>query len=83
MIGTVISKNGKEIRLTAERWSHIVESHDYMAGNQDLVFETIEAPDIIVRIKEDEFVALNIMARPPSRRNIFLSYIKNMKEMGL
>ena len=48
MIGTVISKNRKEIRLTSERWSHIVESHDYMAGNQDIVFETLEDPDIIV-----------------------------------
>ena len=48
MIGTVISKNGKEIRLTAERWAHIVESHDYMAGNQDMVFETLESPDSIV-----------------------------------
>ncbi len=48
MIGTVILKNGKELRLTAERWSHIVEAHDYMAGNQDLVFETLEVPDYIV-----------------------------------
>jgi hypothetical protein len=44
-IGIVISKNGREIRLTAERWAHIVEAHDYMAGNQDLVFETVENPD--------------------------------------
>jgi hypothetical protein len=48
MSGSVISRNGKVIRLTAERWSHIAEAHDYMAGNQDLVFETIEKPDYIV-----------------------------------
>jgi len=58
MIGTVISKNGKEIRLTAERWSHIVESHDYMAGNQDIVFETLEDPDIIDGGKGNEFIAI-------------------------
>ena len=58
MIGTVTSKNGKEIRLTAERWSHIVESHDYMAGNQDVVFETLENPDIIVSGGKDEFIAV-------------------------
>ena len=44
MIGTVISKNGKEISLSAERWYYIVESHDYMAGNQDIIFETPENP---------------------------------------
>ncbi len=58
MIGTVISKNSKVLRLTAERWSHIVEAHDYMAGNQDLVFETLEDPDIIVSGEKDEFIAM-------------------------
>ena len=58
MIGTVISKNAKEIRLTAERWAHIVESHDYMAGNQDKVFETLENPDNIVSGAKDEFIAV-------------------------
>lgn len=59
IIGTAISKNNKAIRLTAERWSHIVESHDYMAGNQDVVFETLEGPDIIVSGGgENEFIAV-------------------------
>lgn len=58
MIGTVISKNGKEIRLTEERWAHIVESHDYMAGNQDIVFETLEDPDVIVGGEKMEFLAV-------------------------
>lgn len=58
MIGAVISKNGKEIRLTAERWFHIVEAHDYMAGNQDFVFETLESPDTIISGREDELIAI-------------------------
>lgn len=58
MIDTVISKNSIEIRLTAERWAHIVEAHDYMAGNQDLVLETIESPDIIVKGEKNELIAL-------------------------
>ena len=47
-----------EIRLTAESWAHIVEAHDYMAGNQDLVFETVENPDIIVEAEKEEMIAL-------------------------
>ena len=39
-----VSKNGKSIRITDERWTHVVESHDYMAGNRDLVVETVEDP---------------------------------------
>ena len=58
IIGTVFSKNNKEIRLTAERWAHIVESHDYMAGNQDIVFETMEDPDVIVGGEKNEFLAV-------------------------
>ncbi|HLG29655.1 MAG TPA: hypothetical protein VI387_05535 [Candidatus Brocadiales bacterium] len=58
MIGAVVSKNGKKIRLTAERWSHIVESHDYMAGNQDMVFESLEDPDKIISGGKKEFIAI-------------------------
>ncbi|MBI3301892.1 MAG: hypothetical protein HYZ72_07415 [Deltaproteobacteria bacterium] len=35
-----------------------MESHDYMAGNLDLVVETIEAPDSIVVGRKGEFIAL-------------------------
>ncbi|MBI5205444.1 MAG: hypothetical protein HZA11_11055 [Nitrospirae bacterium] len=63
MVGVVISKNGLEIRLTAERWAHIVEAHDYMAGNQDLVLETIESPDMIVQGDKNELIALKYYAK--------------------
>jgi len=63
MIGSVISKNGKEIKLSEERWYHIVEPHDYMAGNQDIIFETLESPDIIVEGRKKEFIALKYYAK--------------------
>lgn len=63
MIGSVISKNGKEIRLSEERWYHIAESHDYMAGNQDIIFETLESPDIIMEGRMEEFIALKYYAK--------------------
>ena len=53
-----VSKNGTPIRLTDERWTHVVESHDYMAGNRDLVIETIEDPDFIVTGGKGELIAL-------------------------
>lgn len=62
-VRTVASKNGIEIRLTAERWFHITESHDYMAGNQDMVLETLENPDYIVEGDKYEMIALKHYAK--------------------
>jgi hypothetical protein len=53
-----ISKNGIPIRLTHKQWVHIVDSHDYMAGNMDQVLESVEDPDYIIRGWTDELIAL-------------------------
>jgi len=42
------SVNGAPIRLTAERWHHIVNSHDEMAGYYDDCLETVENPDLVL-----------------------------------
>ncbi|MBI4685683.1 MAG: hypothetical protein HY755_10845 [Nitrospirae bacterium] len=82
MIGSVVSKNGIEIRLTAERWSHIVEAHDYMAGNQDLVFETIENPDYIVQGEKNELIAMRHYEKTSiSEKNMVVIY-KETKDDG-
>ena len=57
-IRVAISKNSIPIRLTYKQWSHIVDSHDYMAGNMDMVLESIENPDYIVHGWTDELIAL-------------------------
>ena len=44
-----ISKTGVPIRLTDERWYHIVENHDEVAGYYDEVLITVEDPDFILR----------------------------------
>jgi hypothetical protein len=44
-----VSKNGVPIRLTSERWVHIVENHDDLAGYYDEVLGTVENPDWILR----------------------------------
>lgn len=46
------SVNGVPIRLTYERWYHIIESHDDLAGYFYDVLETIEKPDLVVRGKK-------------------------------
>jgi len=48
-VDTALSVEGVPIRLTAERWFHIVENHDDLAGHYDDVLATIESPDFVGR----------------------------------
>ena len=41
------SINQVPIRLTSERWFHIVENHDDVAGYYDDVLDTLENPDLV------------------------------------
>lgn len=52
------SKNSVPIGLTAERWLHIIENHDDLAGYYDEVLNTIEEPDYIIKGYKDALVAL-------------------------
>ena len=43
------SVNGVPIRLTPERWSHIIESRDELAGMMPDVLNTVESPDWVTK----------------------------------
>jgi hypothetical protein len=49
MSDIVISVNNVPIRMTDERWRHIVENHDDMAGYYDTVLRTVEDADYIIK----------------------------------
>jgi hypothetical protein len=55
---TVISKNGIQIRLTAERWAHITEEHCELAGMREEILETISDPMRILSGNRGEFMAI-------------------------
>jgi hypothetical protein len=40
-----VSVNGVPIRLPAERWTHIVESHSELAGRIEDVLDAVSAPE--------------------------------------
>jgi hypothetical protein len=42
------SVNGVRIRLTDERWRHIVDAHDEMAGYYDDCLQVIQSPDLVL-----------------------------------
>jgi len=54
----VQSKNGVPIRLTDERWAHIVEEHNELAGWQTHVLEAVSAPERILKGGAGELLAV-------------------------
>ncbi|MBN1906406.1 MAG: hypothetical protein JW927_15045 [Deltaproteobacteria bacterium] len=54
----ILSVNKVSIRLPDERWKHIVENHDDLAGYYDIVLKTIENPDYIIKSYKDALIAL-------------------------
>ena len=59
----VVSRNGVPIRLTEERWIHIVENHDDVAGHYDAVLDAVEDPDLILPGYRDTLIAVRELAR--------------------
>jgi hypothetical protein len=57
------SVDGVPIRLTAERWFHIVENHDDLAGHYDDVLDVIENPDLILRGHHNSLLAVRGASR--------------------
>lgn len=72
----VYSKNDILIRLTNERWSHIIENHDELAGRINDVLNSIAEPDIIVRGENQELLA----AKTVNKKWIVVVYKENSKD---
>ena len=58
----VRSKGGVSLRLTDERWTHIVEEHSEMAGLRLDVLETVADPSVILEGNYGAFMAIREIA---------------------
>jgi hypothetical protein len=58
MIDTVYSKNNIPIRLTQERWEHILAGHPEMATSRDNLLMTVSDPGLILEGQSGEFLAV-------------------------
>ena len=54
---TSISVHGVRIRLTPERWLHIIEAHDDLAGALPDVLNTLENPEWVTKGYRGAFIA--------------------------
>jgi hypothetical protein len=59
----VRSVNGVSIRLSGERWRHIVENHNDLAGYYHEVLRTVEKPDLVISGYGGALIALKGVAR--------------------
>ncbi|MDI6784173.1 MAG: hypothetical protein QME64_08795 [bacterium] len=78
MTKIVHSIKGIPIRLTDERWTHIVENHDDIAGYYYEVLETISNPTWICKGDEDELWAVKLI----SQKKAILVIYKEFKEQN-
>ena len=62
MMDIATSLNGIPIRLTDERWSHIVEEHGEMAGMRAEVLRTISHAERVVAGGGGELLAVRLVA---------------------
>jgi len=75
----VKSKNNVTVRLTEERWFHIIENHDDLAGYYEDVLKTVEEPDCIIEGYGGALIALTQMLK-----NKFLAVVyKESENNGL
>jgi hypothetical protein len=74
-----VSRSGVPIRLTEERWLHIVENHDDLAGYYDTVLDAVEDPDIILPGYGGALIAVKELAR---RRHLAVVYRELSKNDG-
>ena len=76
MTNITYSVNHVPIRLTDERWGHIVENHNDIAGYYYDVLEAVENPTWVLEGDENELWAVKLI----SKRKAFLIIYKESKE---
>jgi hypothetical protein len=63
VIGTAVSINGVTIRLTDERWEHILDVRPFMRGYEGDVLDAVGDPEMILRVAGGALVAVVSLGR--------------------
>lgn len=76
----VKSKNNVSLRLTKERWNHIVLRHPELDGQKEQVLETVTEPDLIQQGDFGEFIAIKFYERTPLTSKYLVVIYKEVKD---
>ena len=63
ILSIAISINNVPIRLTDERWDHILGSHPEVASYRETVLDAVENPDYILASRRGAFAAVAVLGR--------------------
>ena len=58
ILGIAHSVNGVPIRLTDERWGHILDSHPELASYRETLLDGVEDPEYILRGNRGTLIAI-------------------------
>jgi len=79
----VHSHNGAPVRLTEERWQHIVRRHPEMDNQRERVLETLAEPDMIQQGDFGELLAVRFYPETPlTRKFLVVAYREVSPEDG-
>ena len=62
-VGVANSVNGVSIRLTVERWQHIVEGHVDLANYYEDVLRVVERPEAVFEGRQGSLIAVRSYVR--------------------
>lgn len=68
----VHSRNGVPVRLTEERWRHIVDRHPEMEDQQERILETLAGPDMVQRGDFGVLLAVRFYPETPMREKFLV-----------
>jgi hypothetical protein len=63
ILGIADSVNGVPIRLTDERWEHILDSHPELASYRETILDTVKNPDYILASRRGALAAVVVLGR--------------------
>jgi hypothetical protein len=79
ILGIADSVNGVPIRLTDERWEHILDSHPEMASFRETVLDAVENPDYILASRRGALTAVVVLGR---RAFLHVFYVEKSRRDG-
>lgn len=77
----VRSKNGNPIRLTQERWNHIIARHPEMENQKGRVLETLSAPDLVLEGDLQTLISAKFYAETPLTKKFLIVIYREINEV--
>src|SRR5258708_10281584 len=79
ILGIADSVNGVPIRLTDERWDHMLDSHPELCSFREPILDAVEKPDYILASRRGALAAVIVLGR---RAFLYVFYVEKGRRDG-